>query len=437
MSDGKTHYEILGLTSDATAQQVKKRFRELAKKYHPDVNRSNPAAHEIFLRVNEAYEVLNDPSRRAAYDLNQRDKARRAGGASSAPPGGYPPPGSSPGSYRPPGSASGPGYPGGRSGYQPPPGNVRFGDTYATPGSPSGRPGSAGQATPQRQAELERERRERDRRRQELGRMMNEARNSYQRGHIREAQRLCEQVLQVGRVGPAHELMGDILARQGHLQEAASHYTVAAQMTSANGFIMAKFNRVTQRLQGGDLGMASANPQKSMSFQLGVSCLGFALVVFLMFWSPTLPSNKEVLNWPFVPNWSFGQLIFMAADGFLAGVVLAVAGWLGQPEHEIIFPTLKLGRFQVRVWVALLLLSLLSFPLAVAVYLGHVIAQRGGSKAVLGLMGVAGFLVFGFALLHDSAAFWETLFFGGNVIFTMSILGWFIGDLFRPSWTSE
>ncbi|MCA9664060.1 MAG: J domain-containing protein [Myxococcales bacterium] len=73
-----THYEILGLESDATPDEIKRAFRQLALKYHPDQH-PTPIAATLFRRINEAYEVLSDPVRREAYDLSLRGDARGRG----------------------------------------------------------------------------------------------------------------------------------------------------------------------------------------------------------------------------------------------------------------------------------------------------------------------------------------------------------------------
>lgn len=80
----KDYYAALGVARDATADQVKKAYRRLARKYHPDVSKEADA--EARMRdVNEAYAVLSDPERRAAYD--QVGRGRHAGEPFTPPPG--------------------------------------------------------------------------------------------------------------------------------------------------------------------------------------------------------------------------------------------------------------------------------------------------------------------------------------------------------------
>ncbi len=63
----RDYYEVLGVSRDATQEEIKRAYRRLARKYHPDVS-SEPDAEERFKEVNAAYEVLSDPERRAMYD---------------------------------------------------------------------------------------------------------------------------------------------------------------------------------------------------------------------------------------------------------------------------------------------------------------------------------------------------------------------------------
>ena len=64
----KDYYKVLGVKKDANDAEIKKAFRELAKKFHPDVNKDDPKAEERFKEVNEAYAVLSDAEKRKQYD---------------------------------------------------------------------------------------------------------------------------------------------------------------------------------------------------------------------------------------------------------------------------------------------------------------------------------------------------------------------------------
>ena len=64
----KDFYETLGVSKEASADEIKKAYRQLAKKYHPDMNKDDPSAADKFKEVNEAYQVLGDEEKRKQYD---------------------------------------------------------------------------------------------------------------------------------------------------------------------------------------------------------------------------------------------------------------------------------------------------------------------------------------------------------------------------------
>jgi curved DNA-binding protein CbpA len=408
----KTHYELLGLAADATPQQVKQRFRELARQHHPDVNPDRPESHELFLRINQAYEVLSDPSRRARYDLDLRDRARREAERRS---GSF---GSTPHTATRAGSAAG------GTAYRPPGMN----------GNGAGpRPGPA----------ADRRRQEAERRRQEFARLLQAARQAYQRGHLREAQDLCQTMLGMGRFGPAHELLGDIYSRQGRSAEAVDQYTLAAQMTPNNGSIMTRLNREAARLGGRpgvppDLAFAGQGLQRGSKhalYQLAVSFLGAAAVLLLILWP--LAGDGTPLGLPMVSEWTFSHLLRMAIAGILSGGILAAAAWLAPIDRELFYPTVGWGRLSFSLGLVLLLLGALWLPAALLVYLPIAYRQQSASRSVLTLLGVAFALVFGFWLAAGQLspeAQAQTLLFSGNIVFLSMLCGWFIGDLFRPAW---
>ncbi len=64
----RNHYEVLGVPRTATTDEIKTKYRELARKFHPDIAQDKVMGQKIFSQINQAYRVLGDPDRRAEYD---------------------------------------------------------------------------------------------------------------------------------------------------------------------------------------------------------------------------------------------------------------------------------------------------------------------------------------------------------------------------------
>ena len=71
----RDYYEVLGVNRNSSEEEVKKAFRRLAFQFHPDRNR-DPDAEAKFKEINEAYEVLSDPEKRATYDRFGHERVR-------------------------------------------------------------------------------------------------------------------------------------------------------------------------------------------------------------------------------------------------------------------------------------------------------------------------------------------------------------------------
>ena len=90
MSKNRDYYEVLGVKRDAAADEIKKAYRKLARKYHPDLNPGDKSSEEQFKLLQEAYDVLSDAENRKLYDqYGENWRAVKAGAGAPPPPPGY------------------------------------------------------------------------------------------------------------------------------------------------------------------------------------------------------------------------------------------------------------------------------------------------------------------------------------------------------------
>lgn len=395
VNSGKTHYDVMELPREATPDEIRHRFRELARKYHPDHHREHPEYHDVFVRITQAYQILSDESKRAAYDLDLRQAERRQQDLRGA------------------------GYGAGPNGTR----TTTGASSRPSPGAQ--RPNAGNQA----QVEL-------SRRREASRRKLEEAKYQYLRGNLRESKRLCTEGLEYARMGELYELLGDIAARQKRLDRAVEHYTVAAQMLPTNGLIMAKLNRVMER-QGpasrrSRPSRSSARSLAGASFRVGLCICGLALVILLCLVWPALGSERlEIFP---VRSWTYPQIFFMIFAGLAAGTTLAIAGMLGAVQDELVVTPPSGNRPPFPVGVILGLFGMVFLPLAFIAYLVVSFRAQSLSMSVMALFGTATVLMLVFATVAMGDAQGETLLFGGNVVFVSMLAGWIFGDLFRPRW---
>ncbi len=188
MSLQRNYYEVLGLPPGATTDEIKKKYRELARKFHPDVVQDKVLGQRVFTQINQAYSVLGNPERRAQYNTTLQSSGTAANGtaANAAP------------------------------------------KQNGSPAPPAAPVNPASPVKSQANAEM-------------LGR----AENAIMAGKPVEARTLCVRILEAD---PRHiralEILGDALVQMGRREEAAVQYRKALEI-SPSTMIQAKLTRMT------------------------------------------------------------------------------------------------------------------------------------------------------------------------------------------------
>ena len=234
MSLQRNYYEVLGIPPGATTDQIKKKYRELARKFHPDIIQDKVLGQRVFTQINQAYRVLADPERRAQYNSELA--------AMTAPPKAQPPPQAAPVAQTPTQArpvqtaapqpaakapaqpaAKAPAQPAGQQAARPQSGSA----AQPRPAAPQGQPASAQKA-------------------QAITGLLTNADNAIMAGKPVEARAFCVKALEIDpRNVRALEIMGDALVQMGRREEAAVQYRNALQ-TAPSSLIQAKLNRLEQ-----------------------------------------------------------------------------------------------------------------------------------------------------------------------------------------------
>jgi curved DNA-binding protein CbpA len=429
----RTYYEILGVPTDATPEQIRRQFRDLARRFHPDVQRDKEFGHRAFVQISEAYHVLSDPTRRADYDLKLRDQARRQ----QAPPPGAARPGPAPGAGRSDTPRAGP-APGAGPSAHPFEANTRPNGRPA-PGGP--RPGTGPyRRTPGPDAP-------RGPGMSNVPLLLRQAQAAYARGRFRDAIQLCQMVLSIdGRNGPAYNILGDIYRVQGRVNQAVEMYSMAIQVNPRDVAAEAKLNRLLSQERAATRPAATATERSStgppqpgtarrrLNQRMFVGSLGFSLALFFLLILNSLPHQSLEMFAP-ISNWSAPMLWVMVLDGAIVGAVFSLTGMVRRMDEELIFPSLPRGGATVPIGLLLFITGALFFYLAVLVYVIIAAMQDSFSSSVLKLLFATLSLVCVIALMVPAEATRQVLLFGGNVVFLSMLVGWLLGDLFRPTWS--
>jgi len=217
----RNYYEVLGIPSGATTDQIKKKYRELARKYHPDIAQDKALGQRLFTQINQAYRVLADPDRRAQY--NSQLTASSAAKPVTVP--------SAPVMTR----------------VQTAPPHVR-----PTPQTVPAQPQQvrSQQVRPQQPQPVNPQISQADtgaaQKAQAIAGRLKDADNAIMAGKGIEARAFCVKVLEIDpRNLKALEILGDALVLMGQREDAAVQYRNALQVASSS-MIQAKLNRLEQ-----------------------------------------------------------------------------------------------------------------------------------------------------------------------------------------------
>ena len=365
-ANARTHYETLGLSETAPLEDVRRRFRELARRCHPDVDRS-PGAAGRFKEINEAHRVLSDADRRAKYDSDLR--LRRASRAAPAQPGVPSRKAQSQTEHAPrqQGSAQTAGVPG---------------------------PGLAAQA------------------------MLDKARTHFGKMQFAEAEDACRKAINLARrYAPAYELMGDIHRARGRRNEALSMYTYALQLEPRSPALRTKFDRLMDLESSAHAGRPGRRGFRPLPLLVSVP-----LMAGLVY---ALASAPEPAAAPMVPvEWSPATMLVLVAAGLIGGLALALSGQLSAAREELLFTASgRSGTSTVPLGVILVGFALMWFYASFVVYLVIAARQDRVSQSVLLAFGGALLITALFAVACP-ASLAPLLAFGANFVFVGFIAGW-------------
>ncbi len=393
------YYEVLGVEPTATIAEIKQRYRELARKYHPDLNPGPDAAQKIKL-INEAYHILGDEDKRAVYDF-ERAKAMQAHVAKAAAARNSQPP-------HPPGRTNS--------------GRVEF-NGFGTVQKPAS--AAAAQPTGSRSA---------------AEKLMHDAQLAFISLRYSEAERLCRQALSMdAKLPTAHEMMGDIFSRRNQTDLAVKAYTYALQYNPHNAAAMAKMQRLTglgstaQRPSGPQVRRSHAAPpdtwRNSMAPDKLMLTVGVASIVLFA----GICALVAVAPGPLV-LWGISLMLplYLFLMGGLSGLVLAIYGGLGSQVDEL--TAVRPSGNTVLLTPILTISAIICYYMSLIVYFVIGFLQGKFSRAVLKMYGAAMLLTLVcWPLYHPVTSFGGITvpIMAGNLLFPGLLAGWRFGDWLR------
>jgi curved DNA-binding protein CbpA len=391
----RDYYEVLGVPPNATDEQIRRRFRELARKYHPDVNRS-PDAERLFKEITEAYRVLTSPSLRADYDL-MRHRAQQARTGSGRTTSSTPPPRSRPASSQ--------------QHTQQRRTTTDFSSTY----------------TSARSAELE------------VQQLLQNAMLAYARGSLHEAASLAKRVLRLNRHNAqAYEILGDVYRQERRIEEAIAMFTCALQCNPRLESAQSKLDALLRQRYFAGTSPSYTSPPAILWARYG-TILGWAAVVMLVLapWYLAMEADGTFQGIGFISRWSMALVLLMLTAGMLSGALVSLSGAV-EPIAQVVWWPHRQGLPQARLAVAGLLgvLGLFAFYAAAFLYLLIASTQNAFHRTLNRAVGVVVGLTLGF-LLSYAPGREQVALFAPNLLWFGVLCGWAFGNAVHAQQTGR
>lgn len=383
----KTHYEILGLPRTATKDQIKRRYRQLVRKYHPDVAQDKEAAKAAFIQITEAYNTLINDDRRVIYDASLDAEMFRVE------------------LKRP----------------EPPPSSQAARSSATTS---AGSRGHSAQSPGTRASQAQK--------------WVREAQDYFIRGQFRQAIWACREAQKLDpRNVQCHVILGDIFRIQGQIENAIAMYSIVVQLDPRNVDVQTKLNRLVR--QSSSSVERSASGERRAALRMGLNLMGVSMSLFLLFllaMNPGQPIQWLAMNMPIVGTWSTMLFAVLMINGALVGFLLSVNETVHPLDDELVFQAVRAPGVRPAsypIGLILVLFNFLNFYLAAGVYLIIGLVQESVSKSVMRAFVATFGLILLTALVYAPGVS-QVLLWGGNVAFPALLFGWAVGDMFRPGW---
>lgn len=370
----QTYYHLFGLPESASQDEIKRRYRELARKYHPDLNPGDPKASRTFADIATAYGVLSDPDARNVYDAELM--MRRRIGRSTAP--------------------------------------LR-GAATATSRAHQQNPHAA-QIESEKAATL--------------------ARKCFYAGRFIEAKNFAIRSLSFHHKNSlAHEILGDIYMNEGRLDDAAKHFTFCLQFDKFNGGVHLKLDRLSKISTGKKQSQTrteytsrfTTKKQRNLMALVQVFGYGAALMI-LAFWFIN-DANDAPMGVDFIPSWSFYFLLMTIGLSLFIGSVQSISGGLRRVGDDFLLANGSVrGGFPAGPF--LLILNVIFYPVGMLVHIVLCTVQQGFHQSLLVMYSTVTIATIMLAVFGH-VDFLQTILIGGNVFFTGHFAGRILGDFFR------